>query len=114
MPIAAFDGLWQKKGLGEQMNKAAARALINQELDKLRRLPYKELLGLRDRPVSSWLTGEDGKQYQMEVQAFWDGKRDGDLRVMVSIDDGGLRAFFPLSGDFIVSPDGSFVGENSH
>jgi hypothetical protein len=114
VPIAAFDDLWQKKGFGEQMNNAVARGVINQELDKLRRLPYKELLGFRDRSVSSWLTGEDGKQYQMEVQAHWDRKKDGDLRVMVSIDDGGLRAFFPVSGDFIVSPDGSFVGEDSH
>ena len=33
------------------------------------------------------------------------------LQVMVSVDDGGWRAFAPLSVDFIRGPDGSFVGE---
>ena len=30
-----------------------------------------------------------------------------------AIDDGGLRAFAPLSDDFIMAPDGSFVGEDA-
>src|SRR5205807_9836250 len=32
------------------------------------------------------------------------------LRVIVSVDDGGLRAFVPLTDSFIVSPEGLFVG----
>jgi hypothetical protein len=32
---------------------------------------------------------------------------------MVSADDGGLSAFKPLSGDFIISPDGCFIGEQA-
>jgi hypothetical protein len=31
--------------------------------------------------------------------------------VIVAIDDGRWRAFSPLSVDFIMAPDGSFVGE---
>jgi len=31
----------------------------------------------------------------------------------VSIDDGGLRAFFPITDSFIVAQDGSFVGETT-
>jgi hypothetical protein len=30
---------------------------------------------------------------------------------MGAIDDGGWRSFAPLADDFIVAPDGSFVGE---
>ena len=30
---------------------------------------------------------------------------------MVHVDDGGLRAFVPLTEDFIMAPDGSFIGE---
>jgi hypothetical protein len=41
----------------------------------------------------------------------WDDRTGGDLRVIGSIDDGGWRAFRPLSSDFIVRPDGTFVGE---
>jgi hypothetical protein len=48
----------------------------------------------------------------VEVLALWDeGRPGGNLRVMVSIDDGGWRAFKPLTEDFIIAPDGSFVGE---
>lgn len=36
---------------------------------------------------------------------------DGAIRVIGSIDDGGWRAFRPLSDDFIRAPDGTFVGE---
>ena len=31
--------------------------------------------------------------------------------MMASIDDRGWRAFVPLTSDFIVRPDGTFVGE---
>ena len=40
-----------------------------------------------------------------------DAKPDNNIRVSVSIDDGGLRAFFPMTDDFIMSPSGAFVGE---
>jgi hypothetical protein len=33
------------------------------------------------------------------------------VHVLGAIDDGGLRAFVPLCDDFIMAPDGSFVGE---
>lgn len=49
--------------------------------------------------------------YQGEVQVFWDDKPNGAIRVMASIDDGGWRAFVPLTADFILAPDGTFVGE---
>ncbi len=49
--------------------------------------------------------------YQVETVAVWDGGKEGDLRVMVTVDDGGWRAFVPLSEHFILAPDGSLVGE---
>jgi len=42
---------------------------------------------------------------------FWDSKKGGDIRVMVAADDGGLRSFIPQTYDFIMAPDGSFIGE---
>ena len=62
-------------------------------------------------PITGERTGPSGKWYQIEIQAFWDGKPDGDIRVMGSIDDGGWRAYFPLCEDFIKSPSNEFVGE---
>jgi hypothetical protein len=55
--------------------------------------------------------GPSGASYQIEVEAVWDDKAGGNLRVRVHIDDRGLRAFAPLTDDFIVAPNGSFVGE---
>lgn len=57
------------------------------------------------------VTGKSGTSYQGEVQVFWDGEPDGAIRVIASVDDGGWRAFVPLSEDFILAPDGTFVGE---
>ncbi len=58
------------------------------------------------------VTAPSGKVYQVEIQAVWSRKKDGELMVCGAIDDGGLRAFVPLTMDFIIRPDGTFVGEN--
>jgi hypothetical protein len=55
------------------------------------------------------VVGKDGKNYQLEIQAFWDSNGDGDVLVIVAADDGGWRAFKPLTDDFIMRPDGSRV-----
>jgi len=44
-----------------------------------------------------------------EAQAILRSELD---KYRASIDDGGCRAFFPLSDCFIKAPDGSLVGEN--
>jgi len=62
-------------------------------------------------PTTLELLGESGTKYYAEIQAFWDAKPEGNIRLMVSLDDGGLRAFKPLCDSFIKAPDGSFVGE---
>ena len=55
--------------------------------------------------------GPSGTEYQIETLAVWDSRSEGDLRIVVSIDDGGLRAIAPMTDGFIMHPDGSFVGE---
>ena len=69
----------------------------------------------RSRVGGEPITFEDatahGTEYQVEIDAIWDGKADGDIRVMFSIDDGGWRAYCPVCDDFIIAPDGRFVGE---
>jgi len=97
-----------------QMNREIARALVDEELERLRKLSYAEHLKFLDKASTIKLQGADGKHYQIECQAFWDGKKGGNIRVTVSADDGGLSTFRPLTGDFIVAPDGSFVGERTY
>jgi hypothetical protein len=94
------------------VDKAEARGIALVRLNELRRLSWAELRdGYLDQPKTVEAMGTSGTMYQVETLAIWDGPVDGDLRVMVSIDDGGWRAFAPLGVDFILAPDGSFVGD---
>ncbi len=72
---------------------------------------YRELQQFLGNPVSIDVLGTSGQRYGIETEAFWDDKRGGDLRVIVAIDDGGWRAFVPLTDDFIKTSDDQFVGE---
>ena len=95
------------------MDNEEARRVLNGVYAELRSEPYSALVArlLHESDVRE-VVAESGVQYQVEVQAFWDSPHQpGNLRVMVAVDDGGWRAFSPLSTDFIVAPDGSFVGE---
>jgi hypothetical protein len=87
-------------------------ALIDGWLEELKKRPYDDLVSFMGHPQTKEVTGGDGKNYQLEAEVFWDGKKGGDIRVIVAGDDGGWRAFKSLTSDFIMAPDGSFVGES--
>jgi hypothetical protein len=94
------------------MDKEEATLIIQEELKALRIMPHAELAQMVNaEPVTGERIGPSGKHYQIEIQAFWDDKPNGNIRVMGSIDDGGLRTFLPLSDDFIKSPSNEFIGE---
>ena len=93
------------------MDKAEAKLLLSDELSRYRELPYAELFSLIDHSETFERTARSGVSYQIEMQVFVDDISRQTLRVMGSIDEGGWRAFVPLSDSFILSPDGSFVGE---
>lgn len=92
-------------------NKGEARAIAAAEIDRLRSLSREELLGYIDNPQTWEVVGESGTTFQLEASAFWEDRKRENFRVVVSIDDGGTSAFVPMSEDFIVAPDGSFIGE---
>ena len=93
------------------MDKAEAKSLLSQELSRYRELPYAKLFSLVDKIETLERTAPSGVTYQIEMQVFVDDESRQTLRVLGSIDDGGWRAFAPLSDSFILAPDGSFVGE---
>ena len=96
------------------MNKQEAEVLLARELGGWRRRSYADLVPLvGGEPVTGELLGEGGDCYQFEIEVFWDRGTEGDVRVLGAIDDGGFRAFFPLTDSFIMAPDGRFVGEGS-
>jgi hypothetical protein len=94
------------------VNHEIALGIANNALKDLRKLSYEEcrdMIQLGSKTME--IVGSDGKRYQVQTEAFWDSKKNGPIRVMVLVDDGGLAAFKPLARDFIIAPDGSFVGE---
>jgi len=95
------------------MNKEEATSILVERLGQLRKCSYAELKQMVEDRISKReeLVGQSGNNYQIEIQAFWDHKPDGQIRVRGSIDDGGWSAFLPVISDFIMAADGSFVRE---
>lgn len=93
------------------MNEVEAKSILGQELARYRRRSFSELLSSVNRSETFERAGPSGMIYQIEMQVFFDDKSQRNLRVMGAIDDGGWRALNPLCDDFIMAPDGSFVGE---
>ena len=98
------------------MNKPEAKALLTKQLSEWRLLPYDDLASrIGGESITGEVHGESDQIYQFEIQVFWDDKPNGDIRVIGAIDDAGFRAFFsPLTDDFIMAQDGSFVDEDPH
>jgi hypothetical protein len=93
------------------MNNAEARGIVVGESAKYRAKGYKDLLPLLGRQDTYEVSGSSGTIYQLEILALWDDKPNGVLRVRAAIDDGGIRAYMPMIEDFLIAPDGRFVGE---
>jgi hypothetical protein len=93
------------------MDTVAAQKVLDKWVAKLRTVPYRELAARVDTATTDEIPRDDERSWQVEVQVFWDDEPNGNVRVMVSIDDGGLRAFVPMTSDFIKAPSGEFIGE---
>ena len=97
----------------EKMNKDEAKSVLAKSLVEYAAKSYNELQYLLDTQDTSEVSAESCKKYQLEFQAVWDDKKDGNLRVIGSIDDGGIKAFVPITYDFIITPGGEFVGDET-
>lgn len=72
-------------------NETEARAILAMELETYQNWSYGDLVArLLDTPVTTESVGPSGTRWQIEAVAFWDTdtKPNGDLRVVVAIDDG--------------------------
>lgn len=93
------------------MDKTEAKRILTERLELYRKRSHSELTQLITQPETLTVMGDSGTKYGLEFEVVWDHEPGKDLRVIGSIDDGGWRAFCPLSDDFIMRNDGSFVGE---
>jgi hypothetical protein len=94
------------------MKKAAFQALLSPIVADYRKRPYEYWLSRVERdPIHFQFATDSGTECQVEINAFWDDHPGGNIRVLFAIDDGGWRACLPVTDDFIITRDGTFVGE---
>jgi hypothetical protein len=92
------------------VNRDAARRELRKYLDEFRTRGYQALVQDLGRGQVATVTGEDGQSYAIAVEIRWEGPPGGDLRVVGLIDDKQLgSAMFPVTEDFIVTPDGQVL-----
>ena len=88
-----------------------AVALVDREIERLRSLSYVELQRYLEPHVET-RKAPAGTEYELDVQAVWDDKKAKTLRVMIFVSERGRASLMDSSvDDFIMAPDGSFVGE---
>jgi hypothetical protein len=92
------------------VNHEEAKAVLRAEFLRLQAAGYTELAGrLAGKQERSKVTSPSGATYHVELEGFWDDQEHRDLRVVASIDDGGLHAFLPFTDAFTISPSGSIT-----
>lgn len=85
------------------MDKSEAQKILREQLARFSR-SYSELAPLvESQRVDAYeVRGASGATYQVEIQFFWDDQPGDTIRVAGSIDDGGIRAFVPLTDSLLV------------
>lgn len=86
------------------MDRNEANAIIHNYLDDLEATGYAALIRRVKEDQAFERLSNTGATYQLEVSILWDDKPNGAIRILVSIDDGGLRAFLPLTASRLVEP----------
>jgi hypothetical protein len=90
------------------MDKREAQQVLDEFAAALRsRFTYQDWQKLIGESEVVETAGESGVTYQIEWNVFWDSRPGGDIRVLLSIDDGSLASsIVPLTTSFLVSPTG--------
>jgi len=92
------------------MSDEEAKSMLRSEFLRLRAAGYDALADrLAGKQERFDVAAPSGATYHVELEGFWDDKEHRDLRVVASIDDGGLRAFLPFTDAFTISPSGSIT-----
>jgi hypothetical protein len=93
------------------MDPIEALRVLSIEAKKYAGRTHAELSSLVEQPQHLEVTGPRGVTFQIEVSATWDHKSGETLRLFFSVDDGGARAFLPLTRDALIQPGEAFDGE---
>jgi hypothetical protein len=88
------------------MNRFEAHSVLKEQLAAFARQSYLEVAGLIDNPTAITVKAPAGRKYQVEFNVFYDSEACRDLRIIGSIDNGGLRAFVPVTKTLIMKQNG--------
>ena len=92
------------------MDKREAQDLLQEYLIDLKSRSYQEWKTVIGESTHVEKKGPSGTIYQIEFGVFWDSEVGGNMRVMVSIDDGSIiRSIIPLTIGFLISPEGEII-----
>jgi hypothetical protein len=90
-------------------NKYEAQKILSEQLARFSGRSHSELTQfVGDERVEVYeVRAASGAAYHIEIQFFWDNLPGATIRVAGSIDDGGFRAFVPLTDSFLRESAGS-------
>ncbi len=96
------------------MSDEEAKGVLGAEFIKLQATGYRGLVELlAEKQVISETVGLSGTAYHVELQGFWEDDQHSELRVVASIDDGGLRSFLPFTDAFTIDPTGKITDHST-
>jgi hypothetical protein len=90
-------------------DKDEALSILNRELSACETWSREELVRQLGHAQVKHVIGPSGTRYNVEREIHWDEKENGNLRITISVDDGGLRTFLPVTRSILVSPRGKIV-----
>ena len=93
------------------MDKGEARMIAERDLKVYRDMTYENIRSEIGSAESFERVSELGEPYQIEFEFFYDNHREGNIRVTAAVSYSGWTEFFPVSNDFIIAPNGEYIGE---
>lgn len=85
-------------------NKAEARAELARLAAECAPFDYDYWADKIDRAKRLEFTTAEGTWYQASIEPVWDDEPGGTIRVLISLDDGGVGAYSPLTDCLLVEP----------
>ena len=80
------------------------REILEDEVSKLRELPYSLWRGMLSREMTKTATGRDNRPYRVRVTAEWLREGSDDIRITAVLESPGFRRGLMRQG-FVITPD---------
>lgn len=94
------------------MNQKEAKQILDSIVGQYHKKSYAELVELINGDIGFFhVKGESGREYEIEIDVFWENKERGNVRFDAILDTGVISSFFPMRETFIKNPQDEFVEE---